>query len=88
MPIKGRYSRLDDEKLLTMQEAMEWLSERGYPCKSRSTFYRLLSEFHLQYTDVNPSGKNRIRRFPVEGLRKFISKQLSHSSASDSAPLR
>lgn len=61
-----------DEKLLTMQEAMEYLNQYGYPCKSRSTFYRLLEDFSIQYLNVNPCGKNRIRRFPVSGLKQFI----------------
>lgn len=70
-----------DERLLTMQEAMEYLNERGYPCKSRSTFYRLLEDFNITHTDVNPCGKNRIRRFPVSVLKKFIQEQVKTSEA-------
>ena len=70
-----------EERLLTMQEAMEFLTERGYPCKSRSTFYRLLEDFNIPYTDVNPCGKNKIRRFPTSGLKKFIEVHVRQSEA-------
>lgn len=63
------------ERMLTMQEAMEYLSERNFPCKSRSTFYRILKEFSIPYTNVNPNGVHEIRRFPVTGLQHFLIEQ-------------
>lgn len=67
--------RQASDRMLTMQEAMNYLSTRGFPCKSRSTFYRVLDEFEIPYTDVNPSGKHKIRRFPVSGLIDFLKGQ-------------
>lgn len=67
--------RQDSDRLLTMQEAIEYLSNRGFPCRSRNTFYRILEEFELPFMDTNPHGKNRMRRFPVSGLSSFLTKQ-------------
>jgi len=63
------------DRMLTMQEAMDYLSSKGFPCKSRSTFYRVLDEFQIPFTDINPNGKHRIRRFPISGLQEFLAKQ-------------
>jgi hypothetical protein len=63
------------DRMLTMQEAMKYLSDKGFPCRSRSTFYRVLEEFDIQFMDLNPSGKHAIRRFPLSGLQKFLELQ-------------
>ena len=60
------------ERMLTMQEAMEYLSNKGVPCKSRATFYRILTDFDVQYINVNPNGKNAVRRFPPESLNEIL----------------
>ena len=60
------------ERMLTMQEAMEYLSSRGVPCKSRATFYRILKDFNIQYVNINPHGTNEVRRFPPEALGKLL----------------
>ena len=60
------------DRMLTMQEAMDYLSARGFPCKSRSTFYRVLRDFKIPYTNINPHGKHEIRRFPLSGLEEFL----------------
>lgn len=64
--------RLSADKMLTMQQAMEYLSEKGVPCKSRATFYRILKDFGIQYVNMNPHGKNEIRRFRLEDLDKVL----------------
>jgi hypothetical protein len=61
--------------MLTMQQAMKYLSDKGIPCRSRSTFYRVISDFNIEYTDLNPSGSNKIRRFPLSGLQVFLKSQ-------------
>lgn len=63
------------ERMLTMQETMDYLSERGIPCKSRSTFYRVVEQFNIPYTNVNPGGKHEIRRFSLTVLNKFLQSQ-------------
>lgn len=63
------------DRMLTMQEAMKYLSDKGVPCKSRNTFYRVLDEFNIPYTNMNPSGKHEIRRFPLSGLQEFLTSQ-------------
>jgi len=63
------------ERMLTMQEAMDYLTEKGFPCRSRSTFYKMLDNFELQYTNINPGGKNEVRRFPLSGINAFLKKQ-------------
>lgn len=64
-----------NERMLTMQEAMDYLTEKGFPCRSRSTFYKMLDNFEIKYTNINPGGKNEVRRFPLSGLNKFLRKQ-------------
>lgn len=66
---------LSNERMLTMQEAMEYLTEKGFPCRSRSTFYKILNNFDIKYTNINPGGKNEVRRFPLTGLEDFLRKQ-------------
>lgn len=61
-----------DLRMLTMQEAMDYLSNKGIPCKSRSTFYRIIKDFSLPYVNVNPSGKHEVRRFAVDGLARIL----------------
>jgi len=63
------------DRMLTMQEAMKYLSDKGFPCRSRSTFYRVLDDFEIKFIDLNPSGKNAIRRFPLSGLQEFLKSQ-------------
>lgn len=75
MSLKRRAASYTDEKALTMQEAMDYLSDRGFPCKSRSTFYRILKEFRIPYSNINPRGKHKIRRFQQQALDEFIQKQ-------------
>jgi hypothetical protein len=60
------------DKMLTMQQAMDYLSDKGVPCKSRATFYRILHDFGVQYVNMNPYGKNEIRRFKVTDLNKVL----------------
>lgn len=62
-------------RLLTMQEAMDYLTEKGFPCRSRSTFYKVLNSFEIPYTNINRGGKNEIRRFPLSGLEQFLRDQ-------------
>lgn len=62
-------------RMLTMQEAMEYLGERGIPCKSRATFYRILEDFNVPYVDTNPSGKHKVRRFKEEDLNSILAAQ-------------
>lgn len=66
---------MEHERMLTMQEAMEYLTKMGFPCRSRNTFYRMLEQFNIPYTNINPSGKNEVRRFPVEGINNFLKSQ-------------
>lgn len=58
--------------MLTMQEAMNYLSDKGVPCKSRATFYRILKDFKVPYVNVNPNGKHEVRRFTADGLNKVL----------------
>lgn len=60
------------ERLLTMQEAMDYLSNRGVPCKSRVTFYRLIEDFDIPYLNAKPHGRYEVRRFRQEALDKFL----------------
>lgn len=60
------------ERMLTMQDAMQYLTERGIPCRSRSTFYRLLRDFRIEYVNINPNGKHEIRRFTITELDKVL----------------
>jgi hypothetical protein len=59
-----------DQRMLTMQEAMEYLAGYGIPCKSRKTFYKLLPK--IQYTNTNICGKNETRRFALPVLNKYL----------------
>jgi hypothetical protein len=63
------------ERMLTMQEAMDFLTDKGFPCRSRSTFYKILENFDIKYTNINPGGKNEVRRFPLAGLETFLKSQ-------------
>lgn len=63
------------ERLLSMQEAMDYLTDKGFPCRSRSTFYKILKSFDIPYTNINLGGKNEIRRFSLTGLEKFLRDQ-------------
>lgn len=56
------------DRLVSMQEAMDYLSEKGLPCRSRSTFYRVIREFGIEYVDTNPNGKNEMRKFAKANL--------------------
>lgn len=60
------------DKLLTMKEAMDFLSSRGFPCRSRSTFYKILEHFDIPFVDMNPGGKHAVRRFSLAELEKFL----------------
>jgi hypothetical protein len=51
---------------------MDYLSDKGVPCKSRATFYRILEDFKVPYVNVNPKGKHEVRRFTVGGLDKVL----------------
>jgi hypothetical protein len=62
----------ESDRLVSMQEAMDYLSEKGFPCKSRSTFYRIIEEFSIPHINTNPSGKNAIRRFAQSALDRFL----------------
>lgn len=64
-----------NERMLTMQEAMDFLTEKGFPCRSRSTFYKMLENFDIPYTNINPGGKNEVRRFPLTKLQDFLKSQ-------------
>lgn len=66
---------MEEEKMLTMQQAMDFLTEKGFPCRSRSTFYKMLENFDIPYTNINPNGKHEIRRFPLSGLKRFLKSQ-------------
>lgn len=59
-------------KMITMQEAMKYLSDKGVPCKSRTTFYRILEDFNVPYVDINPNGKHAVRRFNKDDLDKVL----------------
>ena len=61
-----------NETMLNMQQAMDYLSDKGVPCKSRATFYRILKDFKVPYVNVNPQGKHQVRRFGMEGLNKVL----------------
>lgn len=63
------------ERMLTMQEAMDYLTDKGIPCRSRSTFYKIIGSFDIPYTNINPGGKHEVRRFPLSGLEKFLRSQ-------------
>lgn len=63
------------ERMLTMQEAMDFLTDKGFPCRSRSTFYKMLENFNIPYTNINLGGKNEVRRFPLAGLVSFLKSQ-------------
>lgn len=67
--------KVSHERMLTMREAMNFLTEKGFPCRSRSTFYKILENFNIQYTDINPGGKHAVRRFPLAGLEEFLRSQ-------------
>lgn len=62
-------------KLLTMQEAMDFLTDKGFPCRSRSTFYKILEHFNIPYTNMNPGGQREVRRFALTELEKFLISQ-------------
>ena len=61
--------------MLTMQEAMDYLTDKGFPCRSRSTFYKMLENFDIPYTNINKGGKNEVRRFPMTKLKEFLRNQ-------------
>lgn len=61
-----------NETMLNMEQAMDYLSDKGVPCKSRATFYRILKDFNVPYVNVNPCGKHEVRRFTSEGLNKVL----------------
>jgi len=61
-----------NEKMLNMQQAMDYLSDKGVPCRSRATFYRIIEDFKVDYVNVNPRGKHEVRRFTLEGLSKVL----------------
>ena len=65
----------DEDGLLTMQQAMDYLTSYGISCRSRKTFYKLLDDFNIPYTDINPNGVYEVRRFPLKGLKHFLRKQ-------------
>ena len=69
-PKKRRHT--GTERMLNMQEAMDYLSNKGVPCRSRATFYRILKDFLVEYVLMNPNGVNEIRRFPPESLEKIL----------------
>jgi len=72
-PAPRRCSKtVSTERMLTMQEAMDYLTDKGVPCKSRATFYRILKDFDIQHVNVNPNGKNAVRRFPPESLVEIL----------------
>lgn len=60
------------DKMLTMQEAMDYLSDKGVPCKSRATFYRIIEDFEVPYVNTNPKGRHEVRRFSQEALNKVL----------------
>lgn len=68
-------NELPADRLVSMQEAMAYLSEKGIPCKSRSSFYRLVQQFDIPYVNTNPTGLNEVRRFTKDNLEDFIRKQ-------------
>lgn len=63
------------DRMLTMQQAMNYLSEKGFPCRSRITFYRVLEDFDIKFTNINPHGTNQVRRFALSALQEFLVKQ-------------
>jgi hypothetical protein len=63
---------VSDSRLVSMREAMEYLNNKGVPCKCRSTFYRIIKEFDIPYTNTNPNGKHEVRRFNMHALQQFI----------------
>lgn len=63
------------DRMLTMQQAMNYLSDKGFPCRSRSTFYRVLEDFNIKFTNINPHGTNQVRRFALSSLQEFLIKQ-------------
>jgi len=67
-----RKKAANTEHMLTMREAMEYLSDKGMPCKSRATFYRMIKDFDIKYVNANPHGTNEVRRFPPEELSKLL----------------
>lgn len=64
-----------ENRMLTMQEAMDYLTNKGIPCRSRSTFYKIIENFDIPYTNINPGGKHEVRRFPLSGLENFLRSQ-------------
>ena len=77
--VNNRAQRIDEysipeDPLLSMREAMEYIDSKGIPCKSRSTFYRLIHDFKIPYINTNPEGKHKMRVFPISGLNEFLSK--------------
>ena len=72
-PAPQRHRKITStERMLTMQEAMEYLTNKGVPCKSLATFYRILKDFDVQHVNVNPNSKNAVRRFPPESLTEIL----------------
>lgn len=69
---KLNYKMPEPERMLTMQEAMDYLSIKGLPCRSRITFYRILDDFNVKYINTNPRGKHEVRRFALEDLDKVL----------------
>ena len=66
---------ITQDRMLTMNEAREYLTAKGFPCRSRNTFYKIIENFDIPFTDINTSGKHAIRRFPLSGLEDFLRKQ-------------
>jgi hypothetical protein len=60
------------DRLVSMREAMDYLNTKGVPCKCRSTFYRIIKEFNIPYTNTNPNGKHEVRRFNTRNLQQFV----------------
>lgn len=59
-------------ELMSMEEAMEFLSEHNIPCRSRRSFYKRLKDLKIPYTVLNPGGRKLTRRFRKSDLEKVI----------------
>lgn len=71
--LKALKVALEKGRMLTMQEAQDYLSIFGCPVRSRSSFYKFTEVTHsIPYEDLNPSGTNRVRLFNREVLDLFI----------------
>lgn len=77
-PVKeeAREGSLPTDRLATMEEAMAYLTQKGFPCRSRKNFPRFLEREGIRCIDVNRSeGRYMLRRFSPDELQSYVKRK-------------